>query len=586
MADRVVAVGAPLAVTASDATLSSKAEFLRAVPILAGLPQRLRHTIASRSTIVHLKAGEWLLRQGDPGDSLYVVRSGRLEVVLEDAGAAVARVLTRGSVVGELALLTRSPRSASVRARRDSELLRLASADFAALLSHEPRFALSLMRELGRQLQASRARTPREDPLPATIALVPFDGPFAHDLVSRLRAALEEHGTVALLRHDPESGDEPPGAAALDRAERTHDRVLLLAEDAVEDDEGWSAFCLRQADRVLVVAGGRRPASQPSPRLRGADVVVRGPASAPIASAWSDILGARAIHVVDADGSAERDVRRLARRLAGRSIGVVLSSGGARGFAHIGALGALADAGFVVDRFGGCSMGSLIAALSACGASAEDIADRCREELVRRSPFNDYTLPRVALIRSRKAEAMLERLFGSTLVEELERPLFTVSADLVSSRLVVHRRGSVVYAVGASMSIPGVAPPMRRLGGLLVDGGVLNNLPVDHMAETGEGPIVAIDVIRRLDAPAEGDETALPSITETLARATVLGSVERAERNRDLARLLIAPDVQNVALREWSALDRAVEAGRDAAEQALEAGGAEHLLEGLRVGGR
>ena len=81
------------------------------------------------------------------------------------------------------------------------------------------------------------------------------------------------------------------------------------------------------------------------------------------------------------------------------------------------------------------------------------------------------------------------------------------------------------------MSIPGLVPPVRLAGTLLVDGGVLNNLPIDHMAETGEGPVVAVDVIRRLE-PTGDEEPELPSITETLARATVLASVERAERNR------------------------------------------------------
>ena len=164
----------------------------------------------------------------------------------------------------------------------------------------------------------------------------------------------------------------------------------------------------------------------------------------------------------------------------------------------------------------------------------------------------------------------------NVLVEELERQLFTVSADLLSSRVVVHRRGRVADAVTASMSIPGLAPPVKRLGRLLVDGGVLNNLPVDHMAETDEGPVVAIDVIRRIDEPADG-EPGLPSITETLARATVLGSVERAERNRTLARLLVTPEVQSIGLREWSAIDAAVEAGRRATIEALEAGGEEDL---------
>jgi NTE family protein len=130
------------------------------------------------------------------------------------------------------------------------------------------------------------------------------------------------------------------------------------------------------------------------------------------------------------------------------------------------------------------------------------------------------------------------------------------------------------------MTLPGLLPPQRRDGGLLVDGGVLNNLPVDHMAETHEGPIVAIDVVRRLDETGDA-ETALPSIAETLARATVLGSVERAESNRALALVLVTPEVQAIGLREWSALTAAIDAGRRATEQALEAGGADALRAAL-----
>ena len=122
-------------------------------------------------------------------------------------------------------------------------------------------------------------------------------------------------------------------------------------------------------------------------------------------------------------------------------LGLVLSGGGARGFAHIGALAVLADAGFEFDRIGGCSMGAFIAAMAAAGRDPDEMQACCSEELVRRSPFNDYTFPRVALIRSRKAAAMLTRVFGEARVEEFARPLFTVSADLLTSRVVVHRRG-------------------------------------------------------------------------------------------------------------------------------------------------
>ena len=128
-----------------------------------------------------------------------------------------------------------------------------------------------------------------------------------------------------------------------------------------------------------------------------------------------------------------------------------------------------------------------------------------------------------------------------------------------------------------NMSIPGLVPPLSRRGRLLVDGGVLNNLPIDAMADSGEGPIVAVDVVRRLEASAV-DEPPLPSIMETLSRATVLGSVERAERNRELALLVITPDTQDIPLRDFRSLDRAVEAGRAAARAALDAGAREEIL--------
>jgi predicted acylesterase/phospholipase RssA len=175
----------------------------------------------------------------------------------------------------------------------------------------------------------------------------------------------------------------------------------------------------------------------------------------------------------------------------------------------------------------------------------------------------------IVLIRSRKAGRMLERIFGELQVEELPRPLFTVSADLLSSRTVVHRRGSLIEAVGASMSIPGLVPPLARVGQLLVDGGVLNNLPVDLMEDSHEGPVIAVDVVRRLELEDRSATPRLPSIMETMTRATVLGSVERAEKNRTLAALVVSPDVQDVGLREFAALDRAVAAGRAAAEAAL-----------------
>jgi predicted acylesterase/phospholipase RssA len=243
----------------------------------------------------------------------------------------------------------------------------------------------------------------------------------------------------------------------------------------------------------------------------------------------------------------------------------------------------LEEEGIVVDRVGGTSMGAFVAAMVASGWTTEQMLEICRDEVMQRAPFSDYTLPRHSLIRARRAEAMLRRVFGDVSVEELSRPLFTISADLLSAQMVVHTEGPLVEAVGSSMAIPGLAPPVPYRTQLLIDGGVLNNLPIDVMVAGEQGPVVAVDVMRRIeiDELKGSADTSLPTILETLSRATVLGSVERAESNRALARIVITPDVEEITLRDFRRLDRAVEAGRRAAEEALGARAKDELLAAL-----
>jgi predicted acylesterase/phospholipase RssA/CRP-like cAMP-binding protein len=527
-----------------------------------------------------LRARDWLFRAGDAADRLFVVVSGRLRVVVEtDEGERVLRIVGPGALLGELGVLTESPRSASVQAIRDSTVAALDAERFLAALRSSPELGGAIATSLARLLQQSGGLLPPAA-VPAVFGVVPLGSTRAvADLVDDLRRSFERLGSVAVLTAS-DAPDPHARAGAVDTAERHHEHVLLIVGDGAESDPDWEAFVARQSDVTLVVAdAGASPPARAD--LRGAQVAFAGTPRPGTVDRWLDAFGSSAHHIV-ARGDGE-GVDRVVRRLTGRALGVVLSGGGARGFAHIGALEVLADAGFAIDRVGGCSIGSFIGAMAASGWGAGRIARVCEDELVRRSPFSDFTLPRVSLIRARRFAAMLSRVFGETHVEELPRPFFAVSADLIGSRLVVHRRGPLLEAVAASMSIPGLAPPLPLGAQLLVDGGVLNNLPVDRMDESDEGPIVAIDVIRRLEGEGgDAGDRAVPTITEILARATVLASVERAENNRKLATLTITPDVQSIALREFSQLRKAVDEGRRAASEALASGGAEGLRDALR----
>jgi NTE family protein len=258
----------------------SAAEFLARTPLFSGLDPELVEQLAAKSHTCHLAAEQWLFREQEPGDAMYVVRAGRLEIV-DEADGAVIRELGRGDALGELALLTNSPRSASVRAAHATDLIALDRAEFTQLLQASPALSLALNRSLGRQLRDTRAPAPTARPRPMTVALIPLDAKIPLPrLAARLGAALEAHVSVAVL-----GGAELPAAAGpgepatvygprLDLAEAGHELVLLAGGSALHR-EPWTKFCLQQADRILAVtAGGPVPPELGLyPELRGCDLV-------------------------------------------------------------------------------------------------------------------------------------------------------------------------------------------------------------------------------------------------------------------------------------------------------------------------
>jgi NTE family protein len=476
-------------------------EFLGRVPLLAGVPPELRQALAERARDVHVAAGEWLFRQGDDGDAMYVVRAGRLEILREDDGDTSVMVLGRGAALGELSLLTSSPRSASVRAARASDLIAIDREDFQRQLQAAPELALAMTRVLGEHLRASRPAAPEVRPLPSTITVLALDESVpVRDIAARLSAALGAAGRVALLDGGETAPPDPATTPAsvygplLDRAERAHDRVVLVAAAAPGDP--WTDFCVQQGDRLLALAGRGAPedgAAQAA--LRGCDLVGHGVAQGSgTLAGWAAMLDPIETHSLSPGRSLDADVARLARRLSGQSLGIVLSGGGARAFSHIGVLEELTAAGAIIDRVGGVSMGAFIGAMHAAGMDADEMDARCYEEWVRRRPLGDYTLPRHGLIRGARVEAMLERVFGSVAIEELPRGFFAAAADLRSGRLVVSRWGRVAESVGLSLCMPLLAPPQVRGRQLLIDGSLVDNLPMATMAALGEGPIIAVDV--------------------------------------------------------------------------------------------
>jgi NTE family protein len=558
---------------------------LRQVPVLAGLPDDLLERLAGEVREVDVPAGEWIMRAGEQAESLFVVRSGRVEVLDEGPPESVIRVLRRGDVLGELALLHEGVRSASARARRDSHLLELGRDRFEQLIREAPTFAVALTRSIGAQLAATRA--PVERPAaPQTLAVVPVaEGADAAAVADLLEHELRRHGTVAVLRDDP-GADRHALLARLERAEDEADRVLLIGTYHAPGDV-WTDLCLREADVVVAVADGSASAEwQDRPAgFHGCELLVTGRAADPATVA---ALAPRELHVLPDPVRLRFAVEGLARRVAGRALGLVLSGGGARALAHLGVLDELRAQGVAVDRIGGVSLGAAIGGLAATGWEPGRMDELIRGSFVDANPSDDFVPPAYSLIRGAKTRRMLRAAFGELRIEELPSRFFCVSCDLVAREAVVHRTGPLWQGVYASLAIPGVFPAVRTPEGrLLVDGGVLDNLPVATMAQPAEGPVVAVDVTGRIDRnPARGGRIRLgssarraltgssaeiPRLGETVVRTVLVGSADTVAAARRHADLVISPEIDTIGLLDWHRIDEAREAGRRAAREALAA---------------
>jgi len=564
--------------TSTLARLTRATSFLRHVPVLAALPEQLLEHLAGQAREVHVPAGRWILREGDPGGSMFIVAGGRVDVVREGPPETLLRVLRRGDVIGELALLQEGVRSASARAQRDTDLLELGRAEFESLLEHAPSFAVGMARALAAQVAVSRGQRTSVSP-PRMIAVVGLDGAApAAEVGQMLADALGVHGPTARLH----SGD----VASVARAERDSPRVVLVAPGHPQDE--WTRLCLSEADAVLAVTAGR-----PDPAwmmqvsaLRGCELLAIGVA---VDEEMLRMLLPREVQVVARHVDRKLVLDAMARRLAGRSLGIVLSGGGARALAHIGVLEELRAVGLRFDRVAGVSMGALIAALAAMGLDGEEMYDTCVRGLVKKNPTRDFTLPAYSFIRGATTRRLLHDVFGERRIEELPHRFFCLSCDLASREAVVHRTGRLFDAVYPSLALPGVFPPVSDgRGRLLVDGAVLDNLPAAAMACRGEGPVIAVDAtIGPQRKPAQrprparigrtfrrvltGSEHAIPRFTETIVRSMTVGSANSVATACSQANLVITPAIEGIGLLDWKAIDRMRELGRDAVRRALDA---------------
>ncbi|MBV9992026.1 MAG: patatin-like phospholipase family protein [Alphaproteobacteria bacterium] len=567
---------------------------LRNFPLLQDLGDAALKRVLAEANWFGLPGGMQLRRDGENAQALFLVVTGSLGVFVDDEDRKKRRLVAHvgaGETVGEMSLISgEKEHSAELVALRDTELLRISPQGFEALITRHPRVMLNLMRVLVKRLHAT-TKSGSDGTRAKTFAIVPLqDGLAGEPIARRIAAALTEMGSKAAVL---DSSSAEQSAEWFNAFEAAHD-VVFYRGDA--PDTAWTHLCLRQADRIFLLARADRPMPQ---RPIDLPPYKERAGSLPQLLLLHESGGSQTLpeHFAVRSGVFEshhhlragntNDIQRLARFIAGRAVGLVLAGGGARGFAHIGIIKALTEAGVPFDHLGGTSMGAIIAAGIALEWSIPELTERVRAAFVEANPLSDYTLPLIALVRGKKVSGLLRQHFGDVRIEELPKPFFCVSSDLTTGRIHDHRSGALWRALRASVALPGILPPVTHHGHLLVDGGVMNNLPVDVMRQRETGPIIASDVTGEVDLMVRDDRygerpwwwligqrmRGTPSIISILMRSGTVGSEAQRRVVREQADYLFEPPLPDIGLRDWKSFDRAIAEGYEHAMERIEKNG-------------
>lgn len=534
--------------------------------------------------------GGWqLFCQGDESDGLYIVKSGCLSVMVKgDEGPPVlVTQIHAGQTVGEMSLISGLPRSATVMAIRDTEVLRLNTDSFLKMVELHPRLLADINKILVRRLQRmTTLKTPVD--ISRTFALIPTAKDVAcSDFVRRLRDALAKLGFKTCVLDSASAGKSTEW---FNNVEHDHDIVLYEANTEVDS---WTRLCKRQADRIFLVIDANAPPSNLPPsndlvedkHYQPTEIVFLQPpdggGTRPVGR-WLDWLNMDVHWHVRRDN--HDDIARIARLMTGRAVSLVLSGGGARAFAHLGAIKAIREFGIPIDLVGGTSMGAIIGAGVALEWSDFELESRMRRSFVDTNPLSDFTFPAIAIFKGQKVSRLLQRQFDEIQIEDLWRSYFCVTVNLTKGRAQANRRGTLWRHLRASVAIPGLLPPMVDSGDMMADGGVINNFPVDVAYVERRGPIIGVDVANYRPfgkVPPDYDRKSLfwiwrnrhkkiPGIVSLLLRAgTISGDMKARDSKRHLA-LFLDPGMPDLELYDWQSFDQAMQVGYENAVVALE----------------
>ncbi len=537
---------------------------LRAIPFFSDLTDAVLDAIGQRLQREHYHKGAVIVQENEPGDCMYVIESGQVKVITEKGGLeSIHAYLGPGNFFGEMSVLLGEKRSATVKVVIDVELLVLRKDDLDDLLKQHPAIALTITRELSRRLGRALSKPVQTE----EFNIVACAGAATPTLARYLAELTGE--TVLLF--------DVGGLAnvTLDYAWLRESHVDFLRGEDKITAENLPSRLSEMVERyywvLLCVAPYETPTTLKATEL--ADIMIHlglGDES------WLRTVAPKGVWHT---GDDEKSLRRMARKIAKRLVGIALSSGNARGFAHIGVLKVLEENGIPLDMIAGTSAGAVFGSLFAAGRGIDEIiyfAKNIQRQYNFFTGFRywDFRLPpRSGLIKGGMVLNYFRQWLEHKTFDDLVIPLYIIAADVISGEEVVFNSGPVAEAVRASMSVIGILEPAYVAGRHLIDGGAVNPVPSQLLADKGIDIILASSVIPSLEDRLHRRELKREGRAPHVI-GIVMGAMEIMESEIIKTRMgpvdvLITPDVGRYGTLEYDKVYEVIQRGEEAAHEKI-----------------
>jgi NTE family protein len=549
-------------------------------PMFAGLNAAALEVVAGRGRMRTFEPGDELCAPGAPGNRCWVITGGLVDVLGAVGGVDAGEVLARqrkGSSVGEVAALLGESYAEAVVASIRTSALELTATALRELIERFPQILLNVLRANHERLAHARTRIvqPRQG---ETVALVV--GPSLRRVAGSVIAAAQGASPQPVTSLDRQFSFAGAVTAADDLA-ASHSTVLI----PTNLDATTVATLMREADRVVALAGTAAEVTELGALVGGGgavvEVVLVGTEAGRAARALDDEAPVRVVRTCEAERGmqlAPHDLGWLARHLTRTKLGLALGAGGAKGYAHVGVLKVLEEAGYTVDCVAGSSIGAIVGTYLALGADAAHIERTLREVYV---PENVAEIFKISLSgRASGLELMTQLLrettddktFADTVI-----PLTVMSVDLDQRAPAPLRDGPLWEALLAATALAGLFPPHPRDGHRLVDGLALVPVPTGAVIENGADVTVSVnlisaDVLPRWPGSLPPEPPAARrrrGVLDDLLEVMDLSQLEQSVRHADLADVPITPRFGPGEWRDFHLADLFLAAGRAGAERQL-----------------